>query len=883
MKRSAHTRCVAADITSRYFEDHKNKVLKLLIGDQTAAHDSIVSTKKHYGVGGRCMSLDIRDCVRMSYRATAGHHRRLSAVCLVLTASFLAEAAHADLEEIIVTARKRDESLQNTPVAVAALSAEQLANNNIASIETIAARMPDFVVARGSSGSGANLSIRGIGSNFTSIGIEQSVSVNVDGIYQGQGRILNEGMFDMHQVEILKGPQALFFGKNATAGAVSLTTADPTRSFEATVRGGYETKAQDRIVDGFVSGPIIETLSARLAVQYSNMNGGWMKNEGYAQSFQVTDLGTAGVVIIYNAPQPDREMPQIEHKAARLTLMFEPTDRITAKLKGDVNESDANSGGYDNELWSCASGSSQLSPGAECKGDWRTYDQYLPAQLVKDNPLFNRHGGHNYEESKSRHVTGILNFKGDKLDVDWVSGWQGFYTDLLLKSDATPMMNRGTFAGTSTAYRALSSELRTQTHFDSPLNVAGGLYYQKSDLDFNQDIIFPGTATGGLRIDSTATDPSTRILTVRKVGRTDGETYAAFGQLIYRFAPQWELTAGARYTEESKDSTFKQPYVIPAFRAVFRQYDPNNPLTLLARNQKWHNVSPEAVISWRPSDDLLLYTAYKQGYKSGGFSISALNSASTTANDLAFNPEKARGVEAGVKATTLDHTLRLGATLFAYRYSDLQIDFFNSATTTFVTFNAGAAKTRGVELEAEWAPHALAGLTVRATVAYLDAFYSDFPGAPCYAGETPAMGCVPANATYNYVHQDLKGVDTALAPEWTASLGADYGFNVGAGLTLTLSGYLKYSDKYALSPFGDPGAIQDAYATLDASVRLASESQHWEFAVIGKNLTDKYVLTGAQDAPSTGAGTGTASGVAADRYGFPAPPRTVLGQVTFRF
>src|SRR5579885_554696 len=123
------------------------------------------------------------------------------------------------LEQVIVTARKRAENIQNVPVAVTALSAEQLDRQALTSIEKIAATTPQLQVVRGSSGSGADLSLRGIGSSFTSIGIEQSVAVNIDGVYYGQGRIINEGFFDMKQVEILKGPQALFFGKNATAGS----------------------------------------------------------------------------------------------------------------------------------------------------------------------------------------------------------------------------------------------------------------------------------------------------------------------------------------------------------------------------------------------------------------------------------------------------------------------------------------------------------------------------------------------------------------------------------------------------------------------------------------------------------------------------------------
>ena len=153
--------------------------------------------------------------------------------------------AHADLEEITVTARKREENIQNIPVAVTVLSGEELDRLSLRSLEQIASSKPEIVIARGSSGSGATISARGIGSTFTSIGIEQSVAVIVDGVYYGQGRVINEGFFDMKQVEILKGPQALFFGKNATAGAIAFTTANPGSNFEALARAGYELEARD--------------------------------------------------------------------------------------------------------------------------------------------------------------------------------------------------------------------------------------------------------------------------------------------------------------------------------------------------------------------------------------------------------------------------------------------------------------------------------------------------------------------------------------------------------------------------------------------------------------------------------------------------------------
>jgi len=211
-------------------------------------------------------------------------------------------AAAGGLEEVVVTARKRQENVQNVPVAITAISGAEMERKDLASLESIAQVTPQLVVVRGSSGSGADLSLRGIGSNFTSIGIEQSVAVNIDGVYYGQGRIINEGFFDMRQVEILKGPQALFFGKNATAGVISFTSNDPGDQFEAMGRLGYETTAQQVIGEGYVSGPINDKVGLRLALRGTDMSGGYVQNDAPARTYTTLDVAHGFAATVHNDP-----------------------------------------------------------------------------------------------------------------------------------------------------------------------------------------------------------------------------------------------------------------------------------------------------------------------------------------------------------------------------------------------------------------------------------------------------------------------------------------------------------------------------------------------------------------------------------------------------
>lgn len=600
-------------------------------------------------------------------------------------------------------------------------------------------------------------------------------------------------------------------------------------------------------------------------------------------TFRVTDTPT-GTITDYNVPPATRYGPLERNLNLRGTLKWEPDNQFSATIKASFADRKATTPGFLNELFLCPiNGTSQLQPGNECNKNWKGYWDDLPSGLVSGSPLLGRKDGKNYDEYRSYTVTGTIRYDTDKLSLNWVNGYQKFHNQFMLKSDTTSNANRGTYAGTDTSYHAYSTELRAQTSFDFPVNVLVGIYYQSSQLDFQQDIIFPGSPTAGHAINSAAPDPSLVPLTVRKLSDTEGNTFAAFGQLLWDIVPTVQMTAGGRLTHETKDSNYAQPYVHPNLRGFFRMLDPTVPASQFIYHQKFTDFSPEVTLTWRPDSNLTVYGAYKTGYKSGGFSISGLNTITTSVNDLAFQPETVDGFEAGIRTQLADNQLRLNVTAFTYDYKDLQVDFFNSAITTFVTFNAGTARTRGIEFDAEWAPRAAPGLNVRAAFAYNDAEYTRFPGAPCYAGQTPAQGCMAATATIPYVHQDLKGTPTQLAPEWTGSLTVNYETEIGSGLKAGLTTNLRYSDSYLVSPFGNPLDRQSAYAMLDASLRVGAEDDRWQVALIGKNLTNKYVLTYAQDAPSTGSGTGTAAGVPADQFGFPLPPRTVALQATVRY
>lgn len=792
-------------------------------------------------------------------------------------------AVATGLEEVIVTARKKDENIQNVPVSVTALSSKVLNRYALDSIEKISAMTPELKVVRGNSGSGADISLRGVGTSFTSVGLEQSVAVDVDGVYYGQGRVINEALFDMKQVEILKGPQALFFGKNATAGVISFTTADPGPSFDAMLRASYEFTADQPAIEGYVSGPVTDRLSLRLAVDYSDMLGGYVKNLAPATTYTTYDVSNGFAATVHDVPAPEKDAPQEKDLVGRFTAKYQITDKLTDTFKATLDQYSVVDATWNSLTFYCPLGYRQTDPSEPCGKNWNAYQNPLPADVAATNPIADRHGGQLYQDYYSQAVSNDLKYDADKVSLDWVTGFHHFVNDFLGDYALTGDPNTGTWGIEKSQYQAFSTELRGQTKFSGPVNVMGGFLYQSTQLDFNQFVIFPGG------LSDLALDNADEYATVEKLSRTNGQTYSGFGQLIWDITSAWNFTAGARYTHETKDSYFIQPYVVAPYQSVFRQYNPAIPDTFIGANQVFDNVSPEATLSWKPQSNLTLYVAYKTGYKSGGFSGSALNSAiaNTTAAELTFKPETVKGFEGGVKSSLLGGSLRLNADAYDYTYDNFQVDFFDSVHIDYITKNVGQLEARGVELQADWAPAPVPGLLINAALAYNNAFYKSFPDAPCYGGETTAEGCAldttPSSSSYGQLVQNLTGVAAGQAPTWTGTLGLNYERPIGDGLVFGVSGDAAFSSRYHLSQFGYAFDSQPAYATFDASLRIGDQKGRWEVALIGKNLTNQFILTSGLDVPSTGSGTGTPAGLHSDLAGTPMNPRTIAIQITSHF
>lgn len=794
------------------------------------------------------------------------------------------------IQDIVVTARKRTETTQDVPVAVLALSAEAIQRYDLTSLERVAASVPSFVIGRAPSGSGATLVLRGIGSNTTSIGLEQSVAVIVDGAYYGQGRTINEGFFDLGRLEILKGPQSLFFGKNATAGVVSITTADPGDRLELIARAGYEFRARQMIGEAIISAPLSETLGVRLAVRGSKMNRGYFKQIGTDQTYPTLNrTSTAQVVTPTNHVSGPAGDGRSDEFYVRGTVKWTPTDRLTATIKANFGENKTDNPGASSVYYNCPTGKTAGNPAIPCERKFQSSGNRFPDAIAKTIP-YGRSDGQTGNDYRSWAVNANVAYDLDNVTLTSVTNYNWNRNIFLFDADSVSRSGApGVFATEYSTFHAFSEELRALTSYDGPVNLMVGGLYQKTKRDY-----LAWTASGGLE-NSGAPQPFQRYLANSKDSETEGETIAAFGQVIYKPVDTVEVTGGVRYTHETKDSFFFQPYSHPVrvAQGIFL------PGTKIVSNQSFDDWSPEVTVSYKPTSDINVWGAYKTAYKSGGFSNSGILSPNAGLADFEFDPEKASGFEGGIKTMLMDRQLRFNVTAYSYKYTNLQLDFFRSDIFAFTTINAGSARTKGVEVDFQFAPRALDGFDIHGSVNYNKTRYGNAIGAPCFAGQTRAQGCNlvyvndgTANGTARpFVagtdtvanRQNLKGKSTANAPEWVGTLGVSYDADLSGGLKIGTSVDARYSGSYIATAFGNPANIQNKYVNLDAMVRLGTQDDRWQLSVIGKNLTNRWYATGGTDAPNTGSGTGGTTGVIADQIGFANLPRTVMVQVTFKY
>lgn len=745
------------------------------------------------------------------------------------------------IEEIIVAARQRSESLQDIPAAISAVSADTMERLALNNLEQIANVVPNLRISYGSSGASSQVFLRGIGTGAGSAGFSSAVGLVIDGVHYERGRWIQQGIFDLEQVVILKGPQALYFGKNNPAGLIVLKSRTPGETLQFNAKMGYETMAGESYIEAGLSVPVSDKLAIRLATRHTEMDG-WINNTAQEQ----TGVDPLGFVI--PGAGTSKDLPGSKDTVGRLTAVWQPSDSVDVTFRvGFADNKDAGVVAT-SVLVGCygANGRPQPifgvpSPFNDCLKNFDSSKTALPAELLANEPSIFGNGVPftDYESTNS------------SLQIEWGIGALHFTSVTGLQNyDVVSLENftysdDGQVAGfESTNFEQFSQEFRVVSDFTGAVNFLAGVLVTEGDLRFrNSSRVAP------LPPDST----TGRLFSWDKVAEESSSAWSVYADLIWDINDRWEMSAGARYSNEQRDSSIRVDYL----HEILILLGALSPQGFDNRFED-SDVSPQFSLSYRPRDNVTLFAAYREGFKSGGFDASFLLGPGSSIADLTFNSEKADGVELGVKSNLLDGSLRLNATAYSITFEDLQVQQFNAATTQFTIDNAAKATTKGLEVDFDWI--ASDAFRLRGAFNYNDAKYNEFL-ASCYAGQSVQAGCASLRnpLTGGFSSQDLAGQSLAVAPRVVFSLGGSYDFEVGDWFA-SLAADARYSDEYNAAISKIPDAVQSSFTVLDASFRLLSPSQEWELSIIGRNLSDEKIAVHGDDRPLSGGAAGFPAG-----------------------
>jgi iron complex outermembrane receptor protein len=705
------------------------------------------------------------------------------------------------LDEVIVTARKRQESILNVPVVETVISQETLRTFQAEDIKDIATLVPGLIVGDNNLANGTQLSIRGIGTVANDPGVDSSVAMNVDGIQFSGGLAFQSGQFDVGQIEVLKGPQSLFFGKSSPGGVISLRTADPTDKFEVIATAGYEFEAQEQRGELILSGPVTDSLKVRLAGVFDHQ-GGYFYNTAYA------DLATG-------AANPGPRLGPDNDYTLRGTILWNPTSDFDARIKiNDVYNKDDWAG---SEEWvdcpngiSAPFGKSFLGGALTQCGVSRNYNlvAYNPAAF----PGVLLNNGVPFTGIRQFFPILEMNYKATpQITLTSVTGYYDMSSQSMVNTYMTTYAAPPLSVINLYSRHDFSEEFRVNTDFAGPFNATAGAYFQRGDFD--EYVGLGGDVLYGLPPQVQAGD-----------SHVSTKTNSGYVQGRYKIVPQVEAAVGVRYTDET--------------RSLIAKDFTNNvetPVTVPIPTVHSNTYSPEATLTYKPALNWTVFGSLKRGFKSGSFDV---GSPPVAGKNVAFGDEEVEGGELGVKTRLLDGQLAMNLALYDYRYLGLQVGTVvpGGGLPVTETLNAGSARSHGVDFDVSYRPSFVSGLNLRSDLEWNRAVYTTLVNAPCYGGQTIAAGCNGSFAGGFYSSQNVSGTPLVRAPLWNGNFGADYSFDLNAELAIVLSTSNQFSSRYSTDLAYV--AYQPGFIKSDLSVTLKDRRDRWEVSVIGKDLND---------------------------------------------
>lgn len=732
----------------------------------------------------------------------------LGAVTLLSAA--VSAQGQATLEEVVVTAQKRTESLQDVSIAISAFGEKELRNLSISNLENLTQSVSGVELFDERGSGQPTWVIRGVGLADFNANNTPTAAIYFDEFYLTSNVMGGIGMYDIARVEVLKGPQGGLYGRNTSGGAVRVLSVRPDleQDFNGYIQGSYG-RWDRTIAEGAAGGKITDKLAFRVSGM-TDQDGGWQDT-----------LATPG----------DDDYGDRDFTSGRAQLLFQPTDNLEFLLKVDAGEDKSETTlAYSRALFDpdgsgnyCASALAGTLNQKECVtlANATSFYALTPGD---PGPL---------ASSQKRDGSVVLANPINKLDNSWtgvnlqanwdlgfamltsISGYLDYDNKQVYDYDGSPLV---LFEEDGKAeLTAWSQEFRLVSQSDGPLNWLAGAAYAE-DEDKEQRL--------GNTLDNVFVFPTL----LERGFKQENEYWSLYGQLEYDLTSQWTAHGSLRYSDENKK--YKNGFTEDLVDDFYYYQDVNKSYEL---QENW---SGHAGMDWAASDDLMLYGRITRGYKTGGFP----GGFAFTPEELdPYDEETVWSYELGFKSTWLDNTLKLNGAAFYYDYQDVQGYTTRvseeSGTVVSALGNLGDAEHIGAELDVEWLSTALPGLSLQGSVAWLSAEYKS---------DTFALD--PDN-----VAVDLDGYTRPYAPEWSAYAQARYEWQLSssldAGVQLNYSWRDDiYGEEMAITPLSYAAYNVNSYGILNARAWVGSNDGQWQVALIGKNLTEsEYWTSGTGD------------------------------------
>ncbi|MDZ4729687.1 MAG: TonB-dependent receptor [Xanthomonadales bacterium] len=749
-------------------------------------------------------------------------HKFIAAVALAtMSVPVFAQQENNRLEEVIVTAQKREQSIQDVSVSITAFSNSDIRELGIGRPRDLARYTPGLVMNASNGGETDTVfTLRGVGMNDVASNQNPAISVYIDDVALAAISMLGFQIFDQERIEVLKGPQGTLYGRNTTGGAIKFISRKPTREFDAF--GQVDYGSYNRIgFEGAVGGSLGPTLSGRLAVGIVEQPKGW-------QTLDLRGLGQFG-------PGVDANNGAISTQGIRGSLMWEPSDKVDVLLVADYGETDSESQAFqhagnrliDNSGF-CSFTTIGVRDETQCASFGQVRDVIGGTPLTPQREIYSETGndprtvGSNFGQGndikgESWGLSGTIDVGLQRSTFTSVTGFRKM--DRLLAQDqgASPFQIHD--LENIEDIESFSQEIRLASD-DSwgALTWLVGAYYSDDDINAKNNTDFRDHISFNSKFFLDYTQKT-------KLG-------AVFAQAEWAFNDNWRLIGGLRYTDVSRDFRYDSITVGISPKAV----------TGIRNNIDDSEVSGRIGLDYTVSDDLLLYASFNRGFKGGGFS------GSINFNPNGFTPYKSETLdafEAGFKWTLADGALRFNSAVYYYDWMDFQaataVDI--GGIRIIVLSNAGDAEILGLESEISWYPTEQFSLNLGFNWMDAEIVSGNFDGdTPAHAPKVSFNGIAKYEST-----SSIAGVRPF----------AQVGFS--------------YQDDIQFILANHPGATEKAYTLLDARIGFKSEDGHWEYAAYGHNLTDKLYRTEV---------FGPGSGFLPSRI-FYGPPRTFGVSVSY--